>query len=402
MNRTPFYQAHVDLGAKMIDFGGWDMPVQFKGILAEHAAVRERAGVFDISHMGQVWVDGPGARGYLQRLLTNDVAGLPPGKGQYNLMCREDGGVIDDLYVYCLEPDRFLVIVNASRAVVDLQWMQDVAARQRPGLSDGARSLQRPGMPSAPVEAPAGGKGSEVAGGFQILEQPQRAALALQGPRAEKILAAFSGSAAGLPRNGVGEFSIFDMDFVVARTGYTGEDGFELFSPAGHLLQLYPKLLQAGAEHGLEPCGLGARDTLRLEMGYRLYGNDLDEQHTALEAGLGWAVKLEKAEDFIGKDGLLREKKRGPSRSFIAFRAIGAGVPRHGYPIKAAGRVLGSVTSGTFSPSLKQGIGMGYVDTRPYSEATQAGAALSVEVHGRDVPIELVKPPFYRKEAAVL
>jgi aminomethyltransferase len=367
MNRTPFHQTHVGLGAKMIDFGGWDMPVHFKGILQEHAAVRERAGVFDISHMGQVWVAGPAARAYLDGLLSNDLSGLAPGKGQYNLMCRQDGGVVDDLYVYCLEPERFLVIINASRVPVDLQWMED-----------------------------------HKKGDVRLIEQPQRAALALQGPAAAKIMGALCAPAVNLARNEAAELPILDMEFVVARTGYTGEDGFELFAPAGHLLQLFPRLMKAGEALGLEPCGLGARDTLRLEMGYRLYGNDLDERHTALESGLGWAVKLEKTADFVGKEALLREKRRGPARRFIAFRLAGAGVARHGYPLRAAGRVLGEVTSGTFSPSLKAAIGMGYVDARAYAETKAAGAAPSALVHGREVPLEIVKLPFYRKPAAVL
>jgi aminomethyltransferase len=363
MNRTPFFADHQSRGARLIDFGGWEMPVQFAGILQEHAAVRERAGVFDISHMGQVWVTGKDALEFLQKLLSNDLSKITPGKGQYNLMCRDDGGVIDDLYVYFLAPERYLVIINASHIPVDLQWMRD-----------------------------------HKVGNVSIEEQPNRAAIALQGPAAEKIISSFVPEVTALKRNGVGEFTLLGQKIVIARTGYTGEDGFEFFGPAAPLLEFYPKLIEAGKPFGLEPIGLGARDTLRLEMGYRLHGNDLDEQHTALEAGLNWAIKLDKKEDFSGKASLVREQQRGSKRKFIAFRVTGAGVARHGYPILAGGTPIGEVTSGTFSPSLKAGIGAGFVDARAFAAAQDKQSPLSVKIHTRDVSIELAQLPFYKKE----
>jgi aminomethyltransferase len=362
MNRTPLTDAHKAAGARLVDFAGWEMPVQFQGIIAEHKAVREKAGVFDISHMGQVWVTGPGALEYLQGLVTNDVSRAAPGKGLYALLCREDGGVVDDLFVYCLAPERYFLIVNASRASVDVRWMKD-------HLTAGAV-----------LEAAAGA-----------------AAVALQGPAAESVLKGLCPEAARLPRNGVGEFAVAGGRFLVARTGYTGEDGFEVFAPfdGGHIVRFYSELLTAGAPHGLVPCGLGARDTLRLEMGYRLYGQDLDERHTALESGLGWVVKLDKPR-FLGREALLREKAKGAPRRFVAFRLKERGVPRHGQAVTFRGKPAGEVASGTFSPSLGVGIGMGFVENAAFPP--DAGAeGLAVRIHDRDVPVELAQPPFYRK-----
>jgi aminomethyltransferase len=358
LQRTPFYAHHVAAGGKLVPFAGWEMPVQFSTVMAEHKAVRERAGVFDISHMGQVWVAGPAARAFLQKLVTNDVGALPPGRGVYALLCKPDGGVIDDLYIYCLETDRFLVIVNASRAAVDIKWMKE-----------------------------------NLSGDAMLIDQPQAAALALQGPSAAKIMGHFSADALALPKNGVAELTIEGNELVVARTGYTGEDGFEIFSPAGHLLQFYPSLLKRGSDYGLIPCGLGARDTLRLEMGYRLYGNDLDEHHSALEAGLGWAVKFGKG-DFIGRDSLYNEKTKGSHRKFIGLRLADRGVPRHGCPIVLDGKGVGEVTSGTFSPSLNIGIAVGYVEAERFPAST---ARAAVRVHERDIPADVVVPPFYKK-----
>jgi aminomethyltransferase len=362
-NRSPLHSFHVQDGARLTPFAGWEMPVQFQGILAEHAAVRERAGVFDISHMGQIWVGGADAEKYLQRLVTNDVSHLAAGKGLYALLCRDDGGVIDDLFVYRLEPERFFLVVNASRAAVDVQWMRHHAA-----------------------------------GDLKIEEQPMPAALALQGPRAPEILAKLSRDAAALPRNGVGEFVVNEMEYLVSRTGYTGEDGFEIFGPAGHIVPFYARLREAGESLGLIPCGLGARDTLRLEMGYRLYGQDLDEHHSALESGLGWVVKLDKP-DFIGKEALVREKARGSVRRFIAFRLTERGIPRHGHPLFYKGKPAGETTSGTFSPSLQTGIGMGFVENAVYPKDAEKDAALVVRIHGRDIPAEMAALPFYKRTA---
>jgi aminomethyltransferase len=353
--RTPFHAHHQKAGARLVDFAGWEMPIQFEGILAEHAAVRERAGIFDISHMAPLWVTGPGARATLDRLTTNDVAALPDGRGMYTLLCREDGRVVDDWYIYRLEAGRYLVIANAGRAAVDTAW---VSARLGPETEL---------TPIAPA-----------------------AALALQGPRAADVLKPFAPAALKMKKNDVAELDIRGHDVVVARTGYTGEDGFELFAPAAALADLYSALLEAGVPHGLALCGLGARDTLRLEMGYRLYGHDLDEEHTALESGLGWVVKLDKS-DFIGRDALRREKEKGSTRRFVGLRLKERGVPREGAGILIDGRVVGKTTSGTFSPSLRGGIALGFVD------GAATGADWAVVVHGRPVPADKVTPPFYRK-----
>ncbi len=360
LNRTALFPFHQKAGARLVDFGGWEMPVQFEGILAEHKAVREAAGLFDISHMGQVWVTGSGAQAYLQNLVTNDVSKLAPGQGCYALMCRDDGGVVDDLYVYLMEPGRYFLVINASRRPIDVQWMKD-----------------------------------HKKGDVTIEELTQNAAVALQGPRARDILKRVFPQAAGLAKN-----RITVQDCLVSCTGYTGEDGFEIFGPADKITALYPRLLEAGKSGGLKPCGLGARDTLRLEMGYRLYGNDLDERHTGLEAGLGWVIKFDKG-PFIGRDALLQEKTKGPQRRFIAFRLKDRGIPRHGHQIFFKGRLAGEVTSGTFSPSLQIGIGMGYVDARLLPKEPQNEPGLAVKVHEREIPAEVVPLPFYRNPAVI-
>jgi aminomethyltransferase len=361
VQRTPFNFLHKQVGARLVEFAGWEMPVQFESVMAEHRAVRERAGIFDISHMGQVWVLGSGARATLQNLVTNDVSTLPANRGLYALLCRENGHVIDDLYIYCLDEERFLVIVNASRSTVDIAWMSERL-------------------------------GPET----RLMEQPQPAALAVQGPAAEGLIGRLSKEALLLKKNGVAELSIMDMDIVVARTGYTGEDGFELFGPAGHVFPVYEFLMKEGKAAGLVNCGLGARDTLRLEMGYRLYGHELDEDHTALESGLGWAVKLTK-QSFIGRDALLKEKATGSARRLIGFRLKDRGVPREKCEILFDGKTVGTVTSGTFSPSLGIGIGMAYVDNALLPKTTETAPSIAIQIHGRPVPAEIVPLPFYRK-----
>lgn len=359
--RTPFHFLHQQHGARLVEFAGWEMPVQFESVMAEHRAVRERAGIFDISHMGQVWITGAGARASLQNLVTNDVSSLPARRGLYALLCRDDGHVIDDLYIYCLDDDRFLAIVNASRTAVDVAWMADRL-------------------------------GPET----RLLEQPQAAALAVQGPAAAELIGGLSKDALLLPKNGVAELSLLDMEIVAARTGYTGEDGFELFGPAGHLFPIYEYFMKEGKSVGLANCGLGARDTLRLEMGYCLYGHELDEDHSALESGLGWAVKLTKP-SFVGREALLKEKAAGSPRRLIGFRLKDRGVPREKCEIHLGGQPAGTVTSGTFSPSLGIGIGLAYVDAVLMPKGAETASPLTVQIHGRGVPAEVAPPPFYRK-----
>lgn len=358
MQKTPFNEIHKQSGGRVIDFGGWEMPVQFSGILAEHKAVREGVGLFDIAHMGQVWVSGDDAFRFLQRVTTNDVSQLKPGQGQYSLLCREDGGVVDDLYVYKMEEDRFFLVVNAGRRPVDLQWLND-----------------------------------HKKGDVEIMERADGAGVALQGPKAAEAIKAFFPAAAALKKNEILDTDWGGRTFLVSRTGYTGEDGFEIFGEADVFLKLYPELAKVATL-----CGLGARDTLRLEMGYRLYGNDLDEQHTALEGGLGWVVKFEKG-DFVGRDHLLREKQKGSARRIVAFQLTEKGIPRHGHAVHFGGKPAGEVTSGTFSPSLQRGLGLAYVDNLVYPKG--AAGALSIEIHGRAVPAEAVALPFYKKAVSV-
>ena len=354
MKKTPFNDLHKQAGARLIDFGGWEMPVQFQGILAEHKAVREKAGLFDIAHMGQVWVWGE-AFEFLQKITTNDVSKLNPGQGQYTLLCREDGGVVDDLYVYKLDEHRYFLVVNASRRGVDVPWLK-----------------------------------SHAGGGVKIEERMDGAGVALQGPSAEAVARFLFPGAMHLKKNEIMELPWEGSTLVVSCTGYTGEEGFEVFGETPAMVALYPRILAAGAV----PCGLGARDTLRLEMGYRLYGNDLDEKHSALEAGLGWVVKIEKG-DFLGRDSLLREKEKGPSRRLTAFKLKEKGVPRHGHEILFNGQRVGEVTSGTFSPSLSIGIGMGYVDAASFPKGAEG--SLAVKIHDRAVPAEAAVLPFYIK-----
>ena len=359
--RTPFFVFHQEARARIVEFSGWEMPIQFEGILAEHQAVRQRAGLFDISHMAQIWVTGPGARSTLDRLVTNDVSALKDNRGLYALLCREDGGVVDDLYIYRLESGRYLVIANASRARADWAWLQ-----------------------------------AHLGPETELAEQTQAAALALPGPQAAAVLKELLPNAVKMQKNDVAEWLVLGREMVVARTGYTGEDGFEFFGPAEHILPFHQALIKAGAPHGLVPCGLGARDTLRLEMGYRLYGNDLDEGHSALESGLGWAVKLGKT-DFIGRAALLKEKEQGSRRRMIAFRLKERGVPRHGHEILLGGNPVGAATSGTFSPSLGGGIGLGYVDNVLFPPAAEKTNALSLRIYERPLAAEIATLPFYRK-----
>ena len=359
MSKSPLHDEHVGLGARFTTFGGWDMPLQYAGIMAEHRAVREAAGLFDISHMGQVRVWGPDAGGFLDYLLTNDIARLKPGWGCYALMCREDGCVIADLYVFRVGGEHFQLVVNASRTEVDLQWMRD-----------------------------------RLNGMVELIPESGSGGLAVQGPKAEEITCELMPGAAGLGRNETRKLELEEGSVAVSRTGYTGEDGFEIFGPVESIRHYFRGLLKAGKGRGLLPCGLGARDTLRLEMGYRLYGNDMDEEHTALEAGLGWVVKFGKG-DFLGKDMLLKEKEGGSRRRLIGFRLRQPGVARRGHRLLQSGVPIGEVTSGTFSPSLRVGIGFAYVDSRALPASKLSSYELTAEVHGREIPVEIVKPPFY-------
>ena len=360
--KTPFYEQHIALGGKVVDFFGWELPVQYSTITLEHNAVRNAAGLFDISHMGQVFVWGSGAFDFLQYLTTNDLHRATIGKGIYAHLLNEKGGVIDDIFIYRIEDDKFLVIVNASRRETDLKWMEQHKAQFD----------------------------------VDIMEAPFAAAFALQGPLTPKIVAKLNPQIADLPRFGIGEFSIADLDVLVARTGYTGEDGFEFFAPAGHLLVIWEQVLKAGKNFGLLPCGLGARDTLRTEVAYPLYGHELDEEHTSLEAGLGWVVKLDKG-NFIGRDALAKQKAAGLPNKLIGFKVESGGVARPGGVLFHQGKEVGVVASGTFSPTLNHAIGMAYLP----ADIANEGAALTIKQGTRDIQAVVVKLPFYKKPIPV-
>jgi aminomethyltransferase len=377
LKRTPLFAAHVKLGAKMVDFGGWEMPVQYTSITDEHLAVRKAAGIFDISHMGEVTLSGAAAGDFLNRLLTNDIRKLTPGQGQYTLMCNERGGVVDDLYAYRLSEEVYLLIINASRTEADVAWMQAQAARFCSG------------------------------GDLKLTDASHHyGAVAVQGPRvAEFIAGCISGSATSckraglvteLKKNQIGGFGWRGGSVLVSRTGYTGEDGFEILGREEDILDIWNTILAAGAPFGIKPCGLGARDTLRTEVCYPLYGHELDEETTPIEAGLGNFVALDKGE-FNGRAVLVAQKTEGVKRKCVAFKMTDRSAPpRPLYPIWSSGneaRVIGKVVSGTQSPSLGIGIGMGYVPP----EFAKPGTSLEIEIRGRRSPAVVVAKPIYRK-----
>jgi aminomethyltransferase len=357
LKRTPLYAAHVRAGARMVPFGGWEMPVQYSGILEEHRTVRRAVGLFDVSHMGEFEVAGPGALAALQHLTTNDVAALAAGQVQYSLLCTPEGGIVDDLTLYRLADDRFMLTVNASNIDKDWAWVS--------GHGGGEARWRN------------------VSG--------DTALLAVQGPRAEELVAGL----AGVDVKSLGYYRFRDgrvggVRALVSRTGYTGEDGFELYLAAGDAERLWPALLDRGAAVGIAPIGLGARDTLRLEMRYALYGNDIDETTNPLEAGLGWVVKPAKG-DFVGRAAIEKMRAAGIPRKLVGFEMVDRAVARHGYRILKDGRPVGVVTSGSYGPSVDRCIGVGYVET-PLSAV---GAEIQVEVRGAAPAARVVKTPFH-------
>ena len=355
---TPLNDAHVALGAKMVPFAGYSMPVQYPtGIKAEHAAVRETAGLFDVSHMGEFIVRGPEALGLIQRISVNDASIIEVGQAQYSAMCLETGCVLDDLIIYRF-PDRFMLVVNASNLAKDWAWVSKHANDFEVEITD---------------------------------VSDQTALLALQGPCAREILrplASLNVDEVKYYRFAEGE--VAGVPAVISGTGYTGEDGFELYIPAEKAEELWTTLLDVGGGLGLVPAGLGSRDSLRLEVGYALYGNDLDEEHTTLESGLGWVTKLGK-EHFVGQEALLSQKKEGVTRRLVGLRLTGKGFPRPGYEVIANGEVVGKVTSGTVSPTLGYGVALAYVPV----DLSKVGTELQVNLRGRHVDTVVQRPPFY-------
>ena len=357
MRRTPLYDKHAALGAKMVAFAGYEMPIQYEGIVAEHRAVRGRAGLFDLSHMGEFFFKGHGAGATLDRLVSSDIAGLAVGQARYGLLTNERGTIVDDVIVYRISEGDFMVVVNAAnmakdRAHVLAHLGEDVAFDDR---SYGT------------------------------------ALVAIQGPRAVDILASQTDAdVRSLPSFGVTQGRVAGARATLARTGYTGEDGFEVFVANADAARTWDALLAAGRDAGIKPIGLGARDTLRLEARFSLYGNDIDETTDPIEAGLGWTCKLDK--DFTGRSAIAAKKAAGPTRK-IAGLVIQGGVARHGHEVTHDGDVVGHVTSGTYGPTVEKNIALAYVPT-PLSKV---GTALAVRIRGKDVPATVVKTPFYRR-----
>ena len=373
--RTPLYDEHVRLGAKIVPFAGWLMPVQYASIVEEHQAVRNNVGIFDISHMGQLIVEESGAREWLNTMLTNNIHKLDVGTGQYTFLLNERGGIIDDLIVYRIEERKFLLVVNAARTDEDFAWLDR-------NLKEG-RSLDRPGG------------GLETAAPCELSNRSANfGGVAIQGPRVAELFHALFGDDVDLPpRNHIVELPFDGTNVSVARTGYTGEDGVEVFFRANDGVKFWDAVLEKGKLLGIKPCGLGARDTLRLEMCYPLNGSDLSPQRNPIEAGLGFFVDLTKSK-FIGRDALLQTKESGPQEKLISFRMKEKGPPpRPHYGVFENGMRIGEVTSGTISPSLNWGVGMAYVS----ASQAKIGGQIDIEIRERKFPATIEKKPFYKK-----
>jgi len=359
---TPLNQVHRELGARMVDFGGWDMPVQYSGVIEEHVAVRQAAGLFDVSHMGEVEVTGPNALAFIQHLTINDAAKLVDGQVQYSAMCYPEGGVVDDVTLYRFNASRYLFCVNASNVDKDFAWMEKV-------LADSAMTGVTLNNRSA-----------------------EFAQIALQGPKAQEILATLTDlPLADIVYYHFCEGEVAGVPMIVSRTGYTGEDGFELYLPASFAVEVWQQIMLTGTPQGLLPIGLGARDTLRLEKGYALYGHELSQEISPLEAGLGWITKLDK-DDFVGKAALAAQKAAGVPRRRVGLVMQERGIPREGYPIFVGDREVGVVTSGTMSPTLKVGVALALVTP----DVAQADTRLEVAIRNRRMGAKVTRPPFVK------
>jgi len=360
MLKTPLHDWHLHNGGRMVDFAGWEMPIQYSSIVEEHETVRNHVGLFDISHMGRIWFDGQDAEQFLNHLVTNDVSRMKPGQVRYALVCREDGGILDDVLVYRL-PHRFLLVVNGANREKIARWIE------------------------------------QHQNGFQInVDDVTRATamIAVQGPRAQELLQPFLDSdLSQIKYYHAAEMTAFEAPAVVSRTGYTGEDGFELIVDQNVATPIWQELLDAGRELGIRPCGLGCRDTLRLEAGMPLYGHEMDEQVDPLTAGLAFGVKLEKA-GFIGKEALNRLSDRTDLPHRVGLQLVGKRIARQGSQLYAGEQLLGSVTSGTFSPTIQAALAMGYV---PASFAVP-GTEIDVDIRGKREPARIVALPFYRRK----
>jgi len=375
LKRTSLFETHQKAGGKLIEFGGWEMPVQYTSIMDEHQAVRTAAGIFDISHMGEVTVSGADAAAFLNSVLTNDIRKLTAGLGQYTLMCNERGGVIDDLYVYQLSAGVYLLIINAGRIPEDTAWLQARAAEFQQRGRDLKLTNASHNYDAVAVQGP---RVPEFIG--QCLPGASTSAM-----RVAKVT--------DLKKNEIGGFPFHGASVLVSRTGYTGEDGFEIVGRDDSIARVWNELLEAGRSFGIKPCGLGARDTLRTEVCYPLYGHELNEDTTPIEAGLGFFVSLDKGE-FIGRSVLADQKANGVKKKCIAFKMTEKSAPpRPHYPIWANGAAVGEVVSGTQSPSLGIGIGMGYVPP----EFAKAGTTIEIEARGKRAPALVVPKPIYKR-----
>ena len=359
MKTTPFTEKHIALGAKMHEFAGYNMPIEYSGIIDEHLTVCNAVGVFDVSHMGEFWVKGPNALAFLQQVTSNNVAVLPIGKAQYTCFPNEEGGIVDDLLVYHYEPEKYLLVVNAANIEKDWNWIvsHNTAGAELENASD------------------------------------RMAQLAIQGPKAMEVLQKLTSvNLSEIPYNAFtnGEFA-GQKDVIISNTGYTGAGGFELYFYPEAGEAIWNAIFEAGAPEGIKPIGLGARDTLRLEMGFCLYGNDLSDTTSPLEAGLGWITKFVEGKDFTARAILEKQKAEGLNRKLVGFEMIDRGIPRHGYElVNAEGEKVGEVTSGTMSPIRKIGIGMGYIQTAYATPGTE----VFIDVRGRKLKAMVVKPPF--------
>ncbi|MDR3119408.1 MAG: glycine cleavage system aminomethyltransferase GcvT [Mediterranea sp.] len=359
MKFTPFTEKHIALGAKMHEFAGYNMPIEYSGIIDEHLTVCHAVGLFDVSHMGEFWIKGPHALSLLQRITSNNAAVLTPGKIQYTCFPNEEGGIVDDLLIYCYEPEKYLLVVNASNIQKDWDWCvkHNTAGAEMENASD------------------------------------RTAQLAVQGPKAAQLLQELT--ATDLSAIPYYTFKTGEMagvkDVIISNTGYTGAGGFELYFYPEYATKIWDAIVEAGVKYGIKPVGLGARDTLRLEMGFCLYGNDLDDTTSPIEAGLGWITKFVDGKDFINRPAIEKQKNEGTLRRLVGFEMIDRGIPRQGYIIvDGNGEQVGTVTSGTMSPTRKVGIGMGYV--KPAYAAP--GTELYIDVRGRRQKAKIVKPPF--------
>jgi aminomethyltransferase len=364
VKRTPFYQYHLQKGAKMVPFAGYEMPVEYAGVRQEHKNVRENVGVFDVSHMGEIWIKGPEAPALVQRLTSNDLQKLTPGGIQYTCFPNESGGIVDDLLVYCYSPEKYLLVVNASNMEKDYRWIVDHNK-----------------------------EGASVENASNTIAQ-----LAIQGPNAHALLQKLTQvDLSSIPYYHFVTGAIAGVEeVIISNSGYTGAGGFELYMYNEDAPHVWERLFEAGGEMGLEPAGLASRDTLRLEMGFCLFGNDINDSTSPIEAGLGWITKFVEGNEFINRKALEEQKAQGVARRLIGFELKDRGIPRQHYPIlDADGNVIGEVTSGTMSPMLNIGIGMGYVK----ADHAARGTEIHIGIRNKKIPAEVVKPPFFKAPA---